>query len=100
MRLAKIYYNKGDLETALDMIKQATKCVSNAPAFNRVDIPLCLEANYQLDDNESEKALSVLNNLDRVLTQEDVYSLLTRARVYYLKSVTCRHDPIEQSRRL
>lgn len=98
MRLAKIYYNKGDLETALDMIRQATKCVTNASQLNRIDIPLCMESNYQLEDNEIEKALTVLNTLDRVLSQEDVYSLLSRARIHYLKSVTSRHDPIEQSR--
>lgn len=72
--------------------------MANAPNLNRVDIPMCLKANYFLEDNEFEKSFSILNNLDRMLGQEDVYALLTRARIHYLKSVNVRHDPIEQSK--
>ena len=97
--MAHIYYNKGDLDTALDLCEQASKCVINVPQLNRVDTPLCMKANFYLEDNESEKAITTLNNLDRLLNLEDVYALLTRARVHYLKSVVNRHEPVEQSKR-
>ena len=53
-----------------------------------------------MDDNESEKTTNTLNTLERVLAQEDVYALLTRARVHYVKSVANRHDPVEQSKKI
>ena len=57
-----------------------------------------MKANYYIDENELEKANTVLNKLDVMLNLEDVYALLARARMQYLKSVAVRHDPIEQSR--
>lgn len=100
LRLAHIAHARGDFEAAHSYIDHAHNAVLGAPTLNRMDISQCMKANYYIDENEYEKASSVLHKLDGMLGQEDVYSLLARARMQYLKSVAVRNDPIEQSRLL